>query len=262
MSNKTTDYALGSRVAELIVSGACPSSQLMALLGDLAESDVQLASAFRMLASHPIFVDSLAPALPFDAARVAALRGLANETLSASLADRVHQFLAGFNGYLEVESGAAPAIESVSFPEDSDPGFGASMEPATLFASPDLASNEPVQSPGSSATPVRAQSSSWVLPIKPLLLLGSIVLIAVSLFKVQALCEPLALCAKKDEAPSTATPDPVPDAPPQQGLPVEPSRSPSPRVLPPQPSQTIPPAPVPAQPSSAGGSQLRDEPLW
>ena len=119
MSNKTTDYALGSRVAELIVSGACPSSQLMAVLGDLAESDVQLASAFRMLGSHPIFVDSLAPALPLDAARVAALRGLANENLSASLADRVRQFLAGFNRYLVAATGAAPAIENVSFPDDS-----------------------------------------------------------------------------------------------------------------------------------------------
>ena len=262
MSNKTTDYALGGRVAELIVSGACPSPQLMAVLGDLAESDVQLASAFRMLGSHPIFVDSLASALPLDAARVAALRGLANETLSASLADRAHQFLAGFNGYLEAASGAAPAIESVSFLEDSDPGLGASMEPATLFASPDLASNEPVYSPGSSGSPVSAKSSSWVLPVKPLLLLGSIVVIAVSLFKVQALCEPLALCVKKDESPSSATPDPVPDPPPQQDLPVESFRSPSPQVLPPRPSQTIPPAPVPAQPSSAGGSQLRDEPLW
>ena len=262
MSNKTSDYDLGCRVAGLLVSGACAPAQLMAVLGDLAENDVQLSSAFRMLGSHPVFVDSLTPALPLEAARVAALRGLANETLSPFLADRIHQFLAGFSSYLEPVSGGISIASNVSLPDESESELGVSTEPATLFASPDDSSTEPRRPPGASLSPVTTKPSSLDLPIKPLLLLGSIVVIVVSLFKVKPLCEPLALCAKKDEAPAAVSPEPVPDQPKQNQPRVEPSSPPTPQALPSPPSTPMTPAPVPSPPRSPDGPALRDEPLW
>ena len=167
MSNKTSDYDLGCRVAGLLVSGACSPAQLMAVLGDLAENDVQLSAAFRMLGSHPVFVDSLTPALPLEAARVAALRGLANETLSPFLADRIHQFLAGFSSYFEPVSGGISIASNVSLPDESESEseLGVSTEPATLFASPDDGSTEPGRPPGASLSPVKTKPSSLDLPI-------------------------------------------------------------------------------------------------
>jgi hypothetical protein len=93
-------------------------------------------------------------------------------------------------------------------------------------------------------------------------LLGSIVVIVVSLFKVKPLCEPLALCAKKDEAPAAVSPEPVPDQPKQNQPRVEPSSTPAPQALPSQKSTPMTPAPVPSPPRSPDGPALRDEPLW
>jgi len=274
MSVKDSDFRLGLQLRQKLDSDKASSLRILPLLSDLAESDLSLASAFRLLGTHPVFLDFFSFRGSEGFAQLASIRLLVGECLSDALASRVNSFIDGFLS-IEVESKSASKARSSHDPvgafansyssrdfEDAPP------EHATQFASDigeqhrssGFSSDVP---PPVNASPSQRKKSSY---LKPLIILFSLAALVLALFKVDALCEPLGLCeakASKKESESRSETKNLGDSKPasdsalpdkQAAQPV-PGNSATSSTSPRQPSPYSPPA-SPSEPPN------REEPLW
>lgn len=274
MSVDNSDFRLGLQLRQKLESDKVSSPRILPLLSDLAESDLSLASAFRLLGTHPVFLDFFAFRGSEGFAQLASIRLLVGECLSDALASRVNTFIDGFLS-LEVESEYAVKSRSSHYPSvaisDSHSSFDFEDTPhehATQFASDIGEQHQPpgfsaeVLSPGI-ASPSQRKKSSY---LKPLLVLFSLAASLLALFRVDALCEPLGLCEAKEankESESRSKSKNVGESKPAsdealprnqvvQPVPVNPSSS---NNSPRQSSSYSPP-------SSQSEPPNRDEPLW
>jgi hypothetical protein len=261
MGVSADDFALGNQLRlTLSRSGVLTAQQFLAIVNDIAGSDIELISIFKLLSSHPAFLGSFATDSALRMTQSMAVLSYARESLSPQLLSRLQHFIDGFNH--DSSSASGPVFDpplrrdySCEPTMVADDFASTSEEPATLFA--DTPSTPP-KSPGASAVSEKqpqasARPSSILLSsLKPILLIGALVVSVFCLFKVQALCEPLGLCESTSEDKGDDV-KPAPKAPPSDSVP---------SGTPQQPSQTAPPS-APSPPyTPPSGPANRDEPLW
>jgi len=270
MSSADADFSLGRELGLQMLRTPAPATRILALICDLAQDDLGLSSAFRLLATHRLFLDFFASPATESVASLASLRSLVDESLSPALALRVWAFIEGYistrpNLSSRHSCQSEPGTPVKSF-EYASPFEDSSSEPATEFASEPVSShrNEETFSPSSAPSPPSTNRSLTAV-VKPLLLLTSLVAVVLAVFKVDALCEPLGLCEsseKTDPLPKNSSPkdsDSSPATPSSPAPGAQSAVSPGSKVD----STTQPVAPVRSpQPASPSEAPLRDEPLW
>lgn len=282
----SADFELGKRFSACIKSVNPDSQQkLSALLNDIAGSDAELASAFRLLFCNPVYVSLFLAQAPLRAAERASLNTIAQSSLSSALASRAEEFVRGYFDLatdapsVSPSSAAVPRQQDLESQQHSAPFYPSRFnyhqdvqEEVTLFAD-DTPSNAQHLS---ASSPVAASKdlprTAKKLPVKAIFALTAIVALCVSMFKVKAICEPFGLCSKgdvsgsedTDKKPAESPPEPQTPTKPSKDIPAKPLRrdsneyqimpsKPRPKVLPPTSPR---PLPNPDQ------SQVRDEPLW
>ncbi|MFM2157805.1 MAG: hypothetical protein RLZZ124_279 [Cyanobacteriota bacterium] len=270
----SADSDAGQRFALLLKSSSRPLNQqtLLALLSDIVAADVGLASAFRMLLTHSVYVEFFS-ASSVSAAQRHALTAIAADSLAPQLAQRIADFLEGYVGARF--TAAAPAMPAAAPPVRPAPrgevphpptevdrgpashGHGPSDCPATLYERPAAAQVAEPSPAAPAAAPPSTRSSGSGAPLRLIAAgLAAAALAAVAgvalVLKAPFLCEPLGSCpvpASRGDAPGSGTPD-RPTAKEQtlpQGTaaPSQPSQPPAPPAAPPSP---------PAADSGAGSS--------
>jgi len=281
-----SDYRRGRQFFACIKSVNPDSQQkLSALLNDVAGSDSELVSAFRLLFGNPVYVSLFLAQAPLRAAERASLNSIAQSSLSSALAVRAEEFV---RGYFDCDADAR-SVPIASSSSSRDPVFESNQhstlsysrnfesprdvqEEVTLFAD-DIASGVmPSGGSASMGSPRDTPRSGMEFPFKAMLALILLVVMGVSIFKVRAICEPFGLCPKEEDSGSNeagkksvnsspeplAAPEPAKEIPPEPLKPankpeqIEPS-NPQPRPASPPPPRTYPQVNQP---------QLRDEPLW
>jgi hypothetical protein len=282
----SSDHRLGSQFSACIKSVNPDSQQkLSALLNDVAGSDSELVSAFRLLFSNPVYVSLFLSQAPLRAAELASLKSIAQSSLSSALAVRVEEFVRGYFD-LDTETHSVPIASSPASRDQafepnqySTPSYSRNFnsprdvqEEVTLFA--DDTPNDVISSSrsASASAPQDTPRSGKKSPLKAILVLILLAVLGVSIFKVRAICEPFGLCAKEkdsgrnedDKESINSSPKPLATPEPSKGNPPEPLR-PANKVEQTAPSNPQPKSqstPPPSRYPQTNQPQLRDEPLW
>lgn len=256
------------------------SQKLLALLIDFTGSDEELASAFRLLFSNPIYVSLFIARKSPSIAELASLSSISAHCLSSVLADRVDNFSKGYFDAVPSKQPSSTLLSSrlrqttfsatvVATPTAFRTSLPPDSEEATLFVD-EPTPDEPVAN-GSPVVQDKNTNSRIVFPLQTKsIILAAIALLAVlASFKVPAICEPFGLCAKKSDnsnekktgsepnssssdAESLSPLDVAPDAPPV---------APAPADAPEQyeaPVRSRPPVSTPSREIAP----TRDQPLW
>lgn len=269
---------------------AKPDSQhkLSALLNDVAGSDTELVSAFRLLFGNPVCVSLFIAGSPLGAAERSALNSIAKSSLSPSLSLRTEEFIRGYFDRAVSESpGLDLSRQSIYYVGKSSsnsalssvvPASSALAEPeeATLFASDDSSFDQLIKPDIQGGAASFRLSPARQIPLKPFALLLLATLMGILMFKLQAICEPFGLCAKEQNQSKDKNGGRQPeskDLPPSVSKPsqsIDASAPPRPRDLPalrspapPSPIQPQRPLKTPYIPApSPESAPLREEPLW
>lgn len=259
------------------------SQKLLALVIDFTGADDELASAFRLLFSNPIYASLFIARKNPSIAELASLSSLSSRCLSSALAARVDNFARGFfasgpssqlaQDSVYSEIGKTNLSEPVaSFPKVSRESSTADFEDATLFVD----ETGSVESPASGSAVLEDKpqkvSKNSVLPTKTIVFICIGLAAVIASFKVPAICEPFGLCDKKSEKSSDKNPGSESESTisdPESELPPE-AVPDSPPVGPDSPATEASPryseAPVHSRPPVASPSRdvppSRDQPLW
>lgn len=284
----SSDFTLGQKFFAQIERLKPDNAQkLLALLSDSAGADEELASAFRLLFAKPVYVSLFLAGTRPNSAELASLSSISSRCLSSVLAARVQDFVSGYFS-LAVDDGSSLVSDSskqsqsvsvksvASFPASVRPPSVADQEAATLFVD-DAALNEQDVSGVPLQAGVKPESSKGVgVPLKPIVLGCTAILIVFASFKVPAICEPFGLCDKKSDAaedkkkestpagdsvvpkPESEEPSAAVPADPPPASPAPPQVMDSPPQRPQAPVRSRPPAPSPSRESAP----IREQPLW
>lgn len=223
------DSDAGRRFAGLLESSSRPMNQrtLLALLNDIVGSDVGLASAFRLLLGHPVFVEFFS-ATSMNAAQCYSLRTIAVDSLAPQLAERIVEFLEGYRAarFPSPEPGMPAAPSVTQFTQDSHSptevdfgpaGHGSAVGdcPATEYersAAADVPSSPAATAPSSAHStgtqPARGATDGR-LPFMVIAIVVAMIAAVAMLFRVPALCKPFGLCP----APSSRDDEPLSEPP-------------------------------------------------
>lgn len=229
----SVDSDAGRRFAGLLESSSRPLNQqtLQALLSDIVGADVGLASAFRLLLNHAVYVEFFS-ATSINAAQCHSLTSIAVDSLAPQLAERIADFLEGYRAarFPAAAPGLPAAASAAQFTQDSHPptevdfgpaghGSAAGDCPPTEYERPAAADAPPSPAATGQATGQSAPQSTRVqpaggttdgsLPFRAIAIVLAMVAGVALLFRVPALCEPIGLCS----APSSRGDEPGSEPP-------------------------------------------------
>lgn len=287
------DFRLGQQFSECIQRIRPDSQQkLFAIFGDLAGSDHEIISAFRLLFCNPLYTSLFLERLQISPAEVVSLASIAQSSLSPALASRADFFVRGYFGLANdqpvfTDSSIPPLGQPQSQFRSSDRRREISSHEYTSTASEEstIFSNEEPNREASDFKPPHREAVgashtfSKKANLKFLIYGFLLFLVGVSAFNVTAICEPFGFCEKKGDpvkkdskkvlsgdvkkavGTTNQQPSSIPIAQPESVL-QPPASNPKARSAAVQPRSIPLDPPASTPPPQNENAPLRSEPLW